>query len=362
MSDIDRKQVIIDHFDLLKGIEKEYAEISGGKYQAIFVTTLSWFVNVPTENILKLVRVVRREAPGTKVFFFGNSLGSWTDENKPKENDIQLVHLNNPFKLYPNNKPVDYDSLPTPKYESRRKYIFDILPFRLKHDCTWGKCRFCSLSKGRNSGYKERAANRVIEEIEELKSEYNPTMFICNGNSINGNNLLDVCTLYENFDKPWGSMARGDLTKEETVALQKAGCKIVYFGLESGSDKVLREINKGVNSRQISDFIKNLSDNNIIPAPSLFVGTPSETVSDFEKTVEFISDHKDYFDMVNVYPLAMTPASEFSFTNTKPNNETFTRLVKLINICTGLGMRVFVGEQSAEYAMGKNAYPGDVIY
>ncbi len=366
---IDREQVIFDEFDLyplyyklMKGVEKEYGKIPWGQYRAVFVTIPAWFVNVPTENVLKLTHVIRKEAPDAEVFFFGNSLGSWTDQKRLKENGIKVVHLNDLFELNPMNEPVDYDSLPTPLYEFGRKYIFDIIPIRFKHGCTWGKCKFCSLAKGWNSGYKERSAKRVIQEVEELDRKYNPIMFVCNDNSITGKNLLEICRLLEGVNKPWGAMGRADLTKKEIAALHKAGCTVVYFGLESGSDRVLHEINKGISSRQMSYFVKELYNNNIMPAPSFFVGSPGESESDFEKTLEFISDHRDYLDMINVYPLAMTPASEFSIAHKQPNREIFIRLAKLINLCTGLGMRVCVGEQCSEYAIIKEPYPCDVTY
>ena len=50
----------------------------------------------------------------------------------------------------------------------------------------------------------------------------------------------------------------------------------VFFGLESGSDRTLRAMNKGITSKQMSDFIKGLHSNGIFPAPSLVIGAPGE--------------------------------------------------------------------------------------
>ena len=173
LSEIDSKKVVMDSFDLhplyyrlLNSVEMELTQISWKDYQKIFITSPSWFVTVPTEDILNLSNHIRRESQHSVIFFFGNSLGSWTDENELKSNGIKILHLNDLFQLDAVNEPVNYDSFPTPVYEDREKYIFDILPFRLKHGCNWGKCRFCSLAKGWNSGYLERSANKVVEEIE----------------------------------------------------------------------------------------------------------------------------------------------------------------------------------------------------
>ena len=367
--EIDTKKVVMDSFDLrplyyrlLNSVERELKQISWKDYQKIFITTPSWFVTVPTEDILNLSNHIRIESQHSEIFFFGNSLESWTDEKKLIEHNIQIRHLNDLFKVNPCNEPVNYDSLPTPAYENREKYIFNILPFRLKHGCNWGKCRFCSLAKGWNSGYLERSANKVVEEIGELIDNYDPKMLVCRDNSINGKNLLEFCACFEKFKKPWIGMARADLSNKEIEALQNAGCRLIYFGLESGSDRVLSEISKGIDSRQMSRFIRELYDHDIMPAPSLFVGAPGETEDDFEKTVRFILDHKNFLDIINLYPFRMTPASEYTLLKKESNKNTLNRLKKLIRVCEDTGIKVCIGEQSAEYVLFKRVYPGHTNY
>jgi len=85
--EIDDKQVVLDNLDfypfylqLLNDVEKEFKKIRWTDYQSVYITTPSWFVNIPTEDILKLNNLIRREATDVKISFFGNSLGSWTDE------------------------------------------------------------------------------------------------------------------------------------------------------------------------------------------------------------------------------------------------------------------------------------------
>ena len=157
-------------------------------------------------------------------------------------------------------------------------------------------------------------------------------------------------------------MARADLSDKEIEALQKAGCRLIYFGLESGSDRVLSEINKGIDSRQMSRFIGELYDHDIMPAPSLFVGAPSETEDDFEKTVQFILDHESFLDIINLYPLRMTPASEYTLSKRESNKNTLNRLKRLIQVCEDTGIKVCIGEQSAEYILFKRVYPGHANY
>ena len=363
LSDIRKNDIVLDSYNLypiylnlLSQSKKEYERIHWTNYEVVFITMPSWFVNIPTENVLNLSNSILKKSFKSKIYFFGNSLGSWTDEKRLRSNQVNPVHLNYLFKKKAVHKPVDYDSLPPPIYERREKYIFNILPFRLKHGCIWARCQFCSLAKGWNSGYKERKAKKVIEEIEELYDRYHPKMLACNDNSINGRNLLEFCNNLAHVETPWAAMARADLSGKEIVALHKSGCKLIYFGLESGSSRMLSQINKGVSSTQASNFIKGLYDNNIMPAPSLIVGIPGETEKDFKDTIKFIMKHKNYLKIVNCYPFMRTPASHFSMIPEASSTDMLFRLGKFIKACTEMGIKVCVGEQSAEYVYNE-VYP-----
>lgn len=340
---------------LMDELEESLRQIPWKEYHSVFVTAPSWFVTVPTEEILRLSRHIRSESPRCKVFFFGNSLGSWTDEDELRRNDVRIRHLNCLDKPDSVNRPVDYDSLPTPWYESRHKYLFDILPFRLKHGCSWGKCRFCSLAKGWNSGYRERSAGNVIRELEELIDRYDPQMFVCRDNAVNGENLIEFCHAFEKFKKPWAGMARADLSDREIEAMEKSRCRFLYFGLESGSDRILKILNKGIDARRMSRFVRALYDHGIMPAPSVFVGSPDEREEDFEETVGFVLEHRDYFRVVNVYPFMMSPNSEFTRKGKSPHGDTRERLKTLIDVCVDSGLKVCVGEQFAEYVLFKTS-------
>jgi hypothetical protein len=335
---------------------REYAAIPWKKYPLVYVTAPTWFPMVPTEAVLKLSRTVKQVSPNTKVFFFNNSLGSWTSERELRKNGVQTVHLNNLFDMNPSARPVRYDLLPTPIYENRDKYLFDLIPFMLKHGCSWGRCRFCSLSKGWNSGYLERSAKGVIKELEVLIDRYDPKVLACRDNSLNGQNLNEFCSYFKGFNKPWGGMSRADLTGKEINALWRAGCRGIFFGLESGSDRTLRAMNKGITSKQMSDFIKKLHSSGIFPAPSLIIGAPGEGRVDFEKTIQFVVDHRRYFDVINIYPFMATPASEFSSQKKQADKNVPVRLFRFIQTCEDMGLKVCIGEQCAEYVLFKKVY------
>lgn len=353
---MDKNQIVSDtqnlhpfYNELKTNFENSYSSISWEGFSKVYITIPSWFPMVPAEAVLRLTRAITQVSPNTKIFFFSNSLGSWTNEEELKENGVRTVHLNNLFAMDSITKPVKYDLLPTPIYENRDKYLFDLLPFALKHGCSWGRCGFCSLSKGWNSGYLERSARTAFKELEELIDRYDPAALVCRDHSLNGRNLIEFCAYFEKLEKPWCGQSRPDMSGKRIEALARAGCKGIYFGLESGSDKTLRAMNKGISSSQMSDFIKKLHANGILPAPSLIIGSPGEEKEDFEKTIQFLVDHSPYLKVVNIYPFMATPASEFSYHNKQPEQNMFIRLIQFIQTCEDLGLKVVLGEQCIEY-------------
>jgi hypothetical protein len=330
-------------------VDELYDTISWEGYSRVYLTSPSWFPTVPTEAILRLTRIVKRRSPQTEVFYFGNSLGSWTNEGELRKNRVQPVHLNNVVAANPAPTPVLYDLLPPPIYEHREKYLFDLVPFTLKHGCSWGRCRFCSFCAGWNSGYVERSPKIAANELEMLVDRYDPRMLVCRDHSLNGRNLEEFCGRVEDLRKPWCGQSRADLSEKKIRALRKAGCRMIFFGLESGSDRTLRAVGKGITSKQMSDFTRALHANGILPSPSLIVGSPGEERLDFEKTIQFLVDHSPYLEVVNAYPFLPTPASDFSCREEQPHRDTTVRLFELISTCEGLGLKVCLGEQSIEY-------------
>ncbi|MEW6140124.1 MAG: radical SAM protein [Thermodesulfobacteriota bacterium] len=335
--------VIEGHIDGL------YDAVPWDRYSRVYLTSPSWFPTVPTEAILRLTRAVSRRSPETEIFYFGNSLGSWTNEEELRRNRVQPVHLNNVLAAYSAPYPVLYDLLPTPIYDHREKYLFDLLPFTLKHGCSWGRCRFCSFCIGWNSGYVERSPEIAAQELEILIDRYDPRMLVCRDHSLNGRNLEEFCGRAEGLRKPWCGQSRADLSEKKIRALRKAGCRMIFFGLESGSDRTLRAVGKGLTVKQMSDFTRALYANGILPSPSLIVGSPGEERPDFEKTIQFLVNHRPYLEVVNAYPFLPTPASDFSSREEQPHRDTTIRLFELISTCEDLGLKVCLGEQSIEY-------------
>ncbi|RLC46658.1 MAG: hypothetical protein DRH70_05000 [Candidatus Coatesbacteria bacterium] len=78
------------------------------------------------------------------------------------------------------------------------------------------------------------------------------------------------------------------LSDADFELLERSGCRRLYFGVESGSERILKRINKKLNMRQLFDVNRRLAKVDIIPRYSFITGLPYEREADLRKTVELI--------------------------------------------------------------------------
>jgi hypothetical protein len=201
--------------------------------------------------------------------------------------------------------PVLAHELPLPQFDDYdlSLYQFFQLPIMMSRGCT-GSCTFCQETVFFKP-YRMRPAAHIAEEIEQGIKKYGIKDFSTCDSLLNGNHkiLEQVADLIceRRLDIAWGGYARLDprLTVELLGKLQKAGCKWLSFGLESGSQKVLDLMNKGISIEQAAKTIRVTFEAGIETHINLIVGFPGETESDFDMTLDFLSRNWQFISLVN---------------------------------------------------------------
>jgi radical SAM family protein len=110
----------------------------------------------------------------------------------------------------------------------------------------------------------------------------------------------------------WGSSARTDCIDEELIALMaRAGCRGIFFGIESGSSRMQTIIDKGLALSDSAERVRSCDQFKINTAVSLMAGFPEETMDDLRATAAFFVDslRYDHADpqLSILAPLADTP-------------------------------------------------------
>lgn len=153
-------------------------------------------------------------------------------------------------------------------------------------------CSFCSNPA--IFGHKPRmmSPKRVVDEIKYLKENYGikEISFWDDVFTINRDWVIEICKLMidENVDITWSCYSRANTVDPEMLSLmKKAGCWNIFFGLETGDQELLRNINKGTTPEIIRRGIKWTSAAGIETRGSFMLALPGETPEKARKTIAF---------------------------------------------------------------------------
>jgi radical SAM superfamily enzyme YgiQ (UPF0313 family) len=124
---------------------------------------------------------------------------------------------------------------------------------------------------------------------------------------------------------PWAADSRVNTINEEMIkAMKKAGCSIIRFGIESGSQKILDFLNKGIKIEQSRRALGMCYQHGIIPQSYLMIGTPTENKEDIEMTCRFIRDnHPAYINISRTTPVPGSGLHDYIMKNQLSNVKGF---------------------------------------
>jgi anaerobic magnesium-protoporphyrin IX monomethyl ester cyclase len=194
-----------------------------------------------------------------------------------------------PVENPPRPRITDLDTLPWPAYHRLDMASYQGYGLVTSRGCPY-RCTFCSVAPIWEHQAVLRSVQSVVGEMRHLFETYGVTMFLLQDEYFVSNKvrMLDFCSTLRSAGLPvhWKCFTRINLVDEEMLcAMADAGCVHVRYGVESGSDAVLRQVAKGFTARQASEIIA-LSAQLFPEVDAFFIwGFPFETMADFYKSV-----------------------------------------------------------------------------
>jgi anaerobic magnesium-protoporphyrin IX monomethyl ester cyclase len=151
-------------------------------------------------------------------------------------------------------------------------------------------CDFCS--KPVFGGlFRRRGLDRVMEEIRGIRSLGYDGLWIADDCfTLDVDHVRGFCErmVGEDIRMEWTCLSRTDSLSEATIDLmRRAGCRKMFFGLESGSNEVLRLMNKRTTVEKADQTVRLISGKGIKTAGFFMVGYPGETSGTIEQTIEW---------------------------------------------------------------------------
>ncbi|MHA2038641.1 MAG: B12-binding domain-containing radical SAM protein [Promethearchaeota archaeon] len=206
---------------------------------------------------------------------------------------------------------LDINDFPMPDYTglSTKRYLW--LSMFTSRGCPF-KCAFCveNLYWVR---FRQKNINCIINEMKELSVRYNKDQFyICDSLTNHIATPLSKGLLSDNSNNKisWDSYMRitPECLDEEKVRLwASGGLTRARIGVESGSPRVLKMMNKGISSEQLLKGLTNFAQNGIITSTLWIAGFPGEREEDFKESMRFLSDNHKVIYQADIWEFISAP-------------------------------------------------------
>lgn len=157
-------------------------------------------------------------------------------------------------------------------------------------------CIFCQPTSRKMFGIRvrRRSPANICDEAESVIREYKLKSVYFSADTLTADEkwIKDFCREYKNRDDiPWIATTRVDTVNRSILTeMKRSGCYFIAFGVESGSEKILRFLRKGIDKKQVKKAIDLCSEIGIMTQSNIMIGNPGETSETLEATYDFIGE------------------------------------------------------------------------
>ncbi|MBI2264132.1 MAG: radical SAM protein [Armatimonadetes bacterium] len=187
--------------------------------------------------------------------------------------------------------PQDLQGLPLHKYLTPHP----VITMQGSRGCYWNKCTFCDTDFGIH--FSVRRLDRLVADMKSLRDRFGIRHFQFIDEAIGPAMMRRMSNRFkaEKLDVYWFCNARteGAFNREILEKAYDAGLRMILWGIESGSKRIMELINKGVDLDRRLDILREAAETGIYNFAYIFFGFPSETEEEAWQTIRMISDHTD---------------------------------------------------------------------
>lgn len=163
------------------------------------------------------------------------------------------------------------------------------------------KCSYCANDHWKRS-WRATSATGIVDKMEQLIKKHDIRYFRFYDDlfTLDKKRVFEFCNEIKKrgIKANFRVLIRAGTGKDVLLALKDAGCESVGFGIESGSDAMLRRVNKGITRTQILETLKSCKEAGLWSIGSFIISLPDETYADFRQSLSLMK-YPDSF-MVNV--------------------------------------------------------------
>ena len=205
----------------------------------------------------------------------------------------------------------DYGKLPWDRYLSPHPFVY----YSPSRGCYWNKCTFCDY--GLNFGsptspWRQDPVEKMLHDITEISRSYQHIYFSVN--VLAPATLLQVAEriVETGLDIRWGAEIRLEKywTPERCDLLYKSGARAISVGFESGNQRILDCIKKGVRINRVPAILQSFHEAGIGVQMMGFTGFPTETLDEAMDSVRFLESNRNCWTFGGLGKFVLTPGAQ----------------------------------------------------
>lgn len=217
----------------------------------------------------------------------------------------QVVSGNEPARTVEHLQPVLLEKLVWPAFREfgMKDYSGESLALLWSRGCI-GRCLYCK-EKALWGRFRVRPVESIMAELQHHVTRLGITNFVVYDSAVNGNaaHLASICEAIVDagLKISWSceAIAHKQTSPDLLRKMKKAGCHTLVFGIESGSDRILRMMGKLSNVATGGEVLRSTAKAGIRVAINILVGFPGETEEDFQQTLAFLRSHYRSIDRID---------------------------------------------------------------
>ncbi|MFH1018810.1 MAG: radical SAM protein [Pseudomonadota bacterium] len=197
----------------------------------------------------------------------------------------------------PRDRVTDLDALPIPDYSYASMLIRQTdTGFLITSRGCPVRCTFCSTSSYWGQKVRMHSSRRVVDEMEMLVSQFNVRKIFFHDDTFNLSiaRVKDICgeIIKRGIKVEWACSCRvAPVSDEMLTAMVDAGCRHICWGVESGSEQIIKTIDKKISLSQVRNAfaISNKYSHVLSTGAFTMVGNPGESKKTIDDTVRFFN-------------------------------------------------------------------------
>jgi radical SAM superfamily enzyme YgiQ (UPF0313 family) len=190
---------------------------------------------------------------------------------------------------------ADFSDLDIDAYFSPRP----LLPILMSRKCYWGRCGFCTIHSAWDPSHRRRTSTDIVEEVAAVRRASGITHFRVVDESCPPDLLAEVADLINTrrLDltfEIYGILEKRFLNPQFVNRIASAGCRQIFFGLESGEPTTLRHMSKEINRTGDLDKLFRLTASaGVHNYVFTMFGFPGEDLAAQNRTIDYIINERN---------------------------------------------------------------------